>query len=191
MRLGTERVGRWGAALLIASGVLGVVLAVHGYGAGAGMTSSVVSSVNRTAGPAATAGPKTGGHHPAQGSRPATHSTTTSTAPAPGRRSQKLGPPLASSAYARYAYQLYPAPMSSQAAAATAGFSVKVKPGSGSFSLSVSAVGTSAVPQTSTYPTGDRVYFVETTLGDDSNNSDYNFGDDGVVITDAKGRIVH
>jgi hypothetical protein len=175
--------------LLVASGVLGVVLAVHGYGAGAGVASGVVSPVTRTAGPVATTGANAGRHHPAQGTHPASHSTTTTTPTAPGRTSQKLGPPLSSSAYAHYAYQLYPAP-SSQASAATAGFSVKVTPGSGSFSLSVSAVGTSAAPQTSTYPTGDRVYFVETTLGDDSNNSDYNFGDDGVVITDAKGRIV-
>jgi hypothetical protein len=40
------------------------------------------------------------------------------------------------------------------------------------------------------YPGGARVYVVEAALGDDSGNTDYNLGDDGVVVTDAQGRIV-
>jgi len=40
------------------------------------------------------------------------------------------------------------------------------------------------------YPLGARVYVVEATVGDDSGNSDYNLGDDGLVVTDAHGRIV-
>jgi hypothetical protein len=31
---------------------------------------------------------------------------------------------------------------------------------------------------------------IEASLGDDSGTSDYNLGDDGIVITDARGRIV-
>lgn len=192
MRLGVERIGPRGLALLGAAGVLGVVLAVHGYGAGTVTASSAVGAANRLAagGAATTTGAKRGGHGTAQGSGTKSHATTTTTAPAGGGTSQKLGPPLSSTQYASYAFQVYPGPVSSQATAATAGFSVKVNPGSGSFSVSVSAVGTTGAPQTSTYPTGDRVYFVEATLGDDSNNSDYNFGDDGVVVTNANGRIV-
>jgi hypothetical protein len=34
------------------------------------------------------------------------------------------------------------------------------------------------------------VYVVEASLGDEAGNSDYNLGDDGVVVTDAQGRIV-
>jgi hypothetical protein len=40
------------------------------------------------------------------------------------------------------------------------------------------------------YPLGARVYVVEAAVGDDSGNSDYNLGDDGLVVTDAHGRIV-
>jgi hypothetical protein len=179
--------------LLAVAGVLGALLAVHGYRAPAVAPSSAAGPVQHVGGPTASAGAGAHGGQrgPARGSRSqARPTTTTSTAPATGKTSQKLGPPLSSTSYASYAYELYPGPVSSQAAAATAGFSVKVKPGSGSFSVTVSAVGTSGPPQTSTYPSGDRVYFVEATLGDDSNNVDYNFGDDGVVITDAHGRLV-
>jgi hypothetical protein len=35
-----------------------------------------------------------------------------------------------------------------------------------------------------------RVYVVEASLGDDSGNSDYSLGDDGLVVTDAQGRII-
>jgi hypothetical protein len=34
------------------------------------------------------------------------------------------------------------------------------------------------------------VYFIEASLGDDSGNSEYNYGDDGVLVTNADGRIV-
>jgi hypothetical protein len=37
---------------------------------------------------------------------------------------------------------------------------------------------------------GARVYVVEASLGDDSGNADYNLGDDGLVVTNAQGRIV-
>jgi hypothetical protein len=32
--------------------------------------------------------------------------------------------------------------------------------------------------------------FVVASLGDDSGNSDYSLGDDGLVVTDAQGRII-
>ena len=40
------------------------------------------------------------------------------------------------------------------------------------------------------YVGGARVYVVEASLGDDSGNADYNLGDDGLVVTNAQGRIV-
>jgi hypothetical protein len=41
-----------------------------------------------------------------------------------------------------------------------------------------------------TYPGGARVYVIESSLGDDSGGSDYNLGDDGLVVTDVRGRIL-
>lgn len=40
------------------------------------------------------------------------------------------------------------------------------------------------------YPGGTKVYVVEAALGDDSNNADYNLGDDGVIVTNSSGRIL-
>ena len=40
------------------------------------------------------------------------------------------------------------------------------------------------------YAGGARVYVVEASMGDEGGHSDYNLGDDGVVVTDAQGRIV-
>ena len=54
--------------------------------------------------------------------------------------------------------------------------------------VTAAANGQSAGAQT--YPAGARVYVVESSLGDDSGSSDYNLGDDGLVVTDAQGRIV-
>jgi hypothetical protein len=56
--------------------------------------------------------------------------------------------------------------------------------------VSVSATGSSQGTQTTTHPASDRVYFIEASFGDDSGNTEYNFGDDGVLVTDAQGRIV-
>jgi hypothetical protein len=41
-----------------------------------------------------------------------------------------------------------------------------------------------------TYHGGAQVYVVEASLGDEAGSSDYNLGDDGVLVTDAHGRIV-
>ncbi|HZD86655.1 MAG TPA: hypothetical protein VE088_01455 [Gaiellaceae bacterium] len=54
----------------------------------------------------------------------------------------------------------------------------------------MAASGSGQAAQTSTFRAGDRVYFVEASLGDESGNVDYNFGDDGVVVTNAQGYIV-
>jgi hypothetical protein len=40
------------------------------------------------------------------------------------------------------------------------------------------------------YAGGAKVYVIEASLGDDANNTDYNLGDDGLVVTNAEGRIV-
>ena len=40
------------------------------------------------------------------------------------------------------------------------------------------------------YPAGTKVYVIEAALGDDSGNTDFNLGDDALVVTDSLGRIV-
>jgi len=180
MRISNEWVGPRGLLLLGATGVFGLALAVHGYGRG-----SVVSGATAFASPAKSS--------KAPPSRPL-KSTITSTSPPSSSTSSvsnpKLGPLLSSTQYASYAYQLYPGQESSQTKLATAGFDVRITPSAGNIDVSVSATGSTQGAQSSTYPASDHVYFIEASLGDDSGNSEYNYGDDGVLVTNADGRIV-
>jgi hypothetical protein len=169
-------------ALLALTGVAGVVLAVHGwstrstpaaYGAlnGAAQASATPTATpaatTPAATPSATAGP-TGGP---------------SAAPTPG-------PLLKSQSFASYSFQVWPGTPSHAAQLAVAGLSIKVQPRSGGgIVVTAGVTGQPANPPRS-YPTGVRVYVVEASLGDDSGNSDYNLGDDGLIVTDAQGRIL-
>jgi hypothetical protein len=183
VRLGTERVGPRGFALLGATGLMGLVLAVHGYGHGtvvAGGLTSVAAPAKSTKARAASA----------RSSSTSTTSTTPASSSKSSASNQKLGPLLSSTQYASYAYQLYPGQEGSQARLATAGFDIRITPGPGAFTVSVSATGSTQGAQNSTHPANDHVYFIEASFGDDSGNSEYNYGDDGVVVTNASGRIV-
>jgi hypothetical protein len=133
-----------------------------------------------------------GGASPARASA-ASRSTSRSSNARPSSsaaRSQKVGPLLSSTPYAAYAFRLYPGPETSQARQATAGFKIHVAPRAGTIEVSVSASGGTQGAQTTTFPAGDRVYFIEASLGDESGGLDYNFGDDGVVVTNAQGHVV-
>ncbi len=98
------------------------------------------------------------------------------------------GPLLASQSFASYSYRVWPGTPSTAAKSAMTGLSISVHPaGSG---ISVSAGVTGQPGAAHTYPSGARVYVVEASMGDEAGSSDYNLGDDGVVVTDAQGRIV-
>jgi len=195
MRLGPDQVGLRGLLLLAVAGLAGVGLAVHGYGHGA----VIAAGPGALGAPASVAGSHAGASTRSQSttsssSQASSRSTTSpssnassssSTAP-----SQKLGPLLSSTQYAPYTLRIYPGPESSQARQATAGFTIQVTPHARKIELRVAAAGSGQAAQTSTFPAGDRVYFVEATLGDESGSVDYNFGDDGVVVTNAHGYIV-
>jgi len=173
VRLGGERVGRQGLAVLAVTGVAGLVLAVHGWSARS--TNATPSLAGST--PSATSAPASG---PARSS-PSSRAAAGSSAPAPG-------PKLASEPYASVAYQIWPGPVSSAASRALTGLAISVHQRASG--LAVTAAVRGQGPATShLYPGGVRVYVVEASLGDDSANLDYNLGDDGVVVTNAQGRI--
>jgi hypothetical protein len=182
MRLGPDQVGLRGLLLLVVTGLVGIGLAVYGYGRGVVVVAGQggvqpLASTSRSHTPTSTTSTPT--------------STSTTAGPTPSTTpSQKVGPLLSSTQYAPYAFRVYPGPVSSQAQVATAGFTIHVTPSAGKITLSVSASGSGQGAQTSTFPAGDRVYFIEASLGDDSGNTEYNFGDDGVVVTDAHGHVV-
>jgi hypothetical protein len=177
VRLGP--VGPRGLALLGVTAILGVVLANHGWSTYQEPT---------------TPGSLTGSSAPHVASTPSgrpvapgpSHSAAPTSSPSD---SASPGPMLASEPYAQYAFQVWPGTRSAAATAALTGLSVTAHEGAGGLSVSASVNGQSAgAPHV--YRNGARVYIVEASMGDDSGSSDYNLGDDGLVVTDAQGRIV-
>src|SRR5215472_747223 len=186
MRLNDRPVGPRAAVLLAVTAVAGLVLAFHGWSGrhsgrapGALATSGgpppASASPTRPAGQASSAGPAS--------------SAAPAPSPSPSPPGARPGPLLSSEPFAAYSYQVWPGPPSAAAQAALAGLSVSVhRDGAG---ISVTA-GVNGQPATAPrfYPRGARVYVVEAALGDDSGTSDYNLGDDALVVTDAQQRIL-
>jgi hypothetical protein len=191
VRLGGEQVGRWGLAVLAVTGVAGLMLAVHGWsGRGASTTPSLAGGT-----PAAASAPASGTARSSPSAR-ATASPagapTRPTANAPGAAGSSApapGPQLSSEPYASVAFQIWPGPVSSTASQALTGLAISVHPRAGGLAVTAAARGQGPAAS-HLYPGGVRVYVVEALLGDDSGNLDYSLGDDGLVVTDAQGRII-
>ena len=98
------------------------------------------------------------------------------------------GPLLASQSYAPYSYLVWPGAPSAAAKTAMTGLSISVRRTGSGISVTAGVSGQPGAPHA--YPGGARVYVVEASMGDEAGNSDYNLGDDGVVVTDAQGRIM-
>jgi hypothetical protein len=192
MRTPTTPAGPAGLTLLAATAIAGVILAVHGWSgrhsglaAGALGVSSPAHATTGPASPTRTAAP--GGPGKADrrtGSRP-----VASPAPSGSSPAARPGPLLSAQSYASYSFRVWPGTPSTAARAALTGLTVKVRhQGSGITVVAGVSGQPAAAPRF--YPQGARVYIVETSLGDDSGNSDYSLGDDGLIVTDARGRIV-
>lgn len=176
-------VGVRGALVLTAAGIAGIVLAVNGWSArhiglaaaGGGLSVSSPGASPSAASPApGTASPSA---RPSAGpSRPAPSASA-------------AGPLLSSEPYASYAYQVWPGTPSAAARQAMTGLSISASRVRDGISVKAGVNGQPAAAA-HTYPGGARVYVVESSLGDDSNSSDYNLGDDGLVVTDVRGRIL-
>src|SRR6266581_3110081 len=177
MRIAGETIGVRGMTLLAASGVVGIVLAVHGWSVRhdglpptlAGPQAS--RSTSAGAGSASPAAPTQS--QPPSGQAPASSATA----------SPAAAPKLSSQPYARYAYQVWPGPISQAAKAAATGLVIVVhRHGSGIIVAAGVAGQPTAAPRL--YPAGAKVYVIEAALGDDSGNTDFNLGDDALVVTD-------
>lgn len=176
MSSGSCSVGPVGRTLLGLAAAAGIALGVHGWSAR--HTPAALGSI--------VAGPATAGPRPATRSaagppaRPSTSPTSAATTP---------GPLLSSQSYAQYAFEVWPGRLSTAARAAETGLAITVRRQANGLEISAGVSGQPAsAPQF--YPVGARVYVIEASLGDDSGASDYNLGDDGIVVTDARGRIV-
>jgi hypothetical protein len=181
MRTRFGAVGPRGITLLAVSGVVGLLLAAHGW-AGHNTNGAVGSAVIN---PAAQ---ESGHAPPAPTQAPSTAAPTTGAVHS-GAPASSPGPLLKSQPFAQYAFGIWPGTPSGAAKSALAGLSISVRrQGTG---LSISAAVNGQQPGAARfYPGGARVYVVEAAMGDDSGSSDYNLGDDGIVVTDVQGRIV-
>jgi hypothetical protein len=174
-------VGPRGAALLAITAVTGIVLAVHGWsGRHSGLAPGTLAA---------------GGGSPssAGASPPAGPTGPSGPTPAPGASrassAARPGPRLGSEPFAAYAFLVWPGPPDAAARTALTGLSVSVRRDGAGLSVTAGINGQPpAAPRF--YPGGARVYVVEASLGDDSGNSDYNLGDDALVVTDAQQRIL-
>jgi len=99
------------------------------------------------------------------------------------------GPLLSDTPYGAYAYQVYPGSISADTEQALTGFELRFRP-AGSGTVEVTASLPDGTTQTATFPSSDRLYFIETRTGDDGFGGETNLGDDGFVLTDAGGHIV-
>jgi hypothetical protein len=168
--------------------VLGVILAIHGWaGRGSGVVPVAAPGGSSSAASPSAASPSAGGASSGTSATPSAHAPTPASSPASPKSS--TGPLLSAEPYASYAFQVWPGTLSTAAKQALTGLTVSVHPQSAGLSVTAGVVGqASASPHV--YPAGARVYVVEASMGDDSGNSDYNIGDDGLVVTDSTGRIV-
>jgi hypothetical protein len=165
-----------GLVLLAATAVVGVVLAVHGW-----------SAHDRSKLPGPLAG--SGSSSPAAGPRStARHATAGPPVPS-ASASPSAGPLLSTQSFASYAFRVWPGVPSASAKAAMTGLSISVHRHGAGLMVAGGVTGQPAqAPKF--YPAGAQVYVIEASMGDDSGGSDYNLGDDGLIVTDARGRIV-
>jgi hypothetical protein len=177
MRVAGETVGGKGITLMAVTAVVGIVLGAHGW---SGRSNGVSPGL---AGPQPSVSAKPSSAPSAAPSQSAPNQGPT-VAPTP-----KPGPKLSSQSYASYAFAVWPGTPSAAAKAAETGLVIKVtKQGTG-ITVAASVAG-QPLPSPRYYPTGAHVYVIEASMGDDGGNSDYNLGDDGLVVTDAQGRIL-
>jgi hypothetical protein len=171
-----------GIALLAVTAVTGIFLAVHGWsGRHSGVAPGALAGAGSSSAAVARPSPPTAS---ASSSVPTAAPRASGASP-----TARPGPLLASQSYARYAFRVWPGTPSAAGRAALTGLSIAVhRQGSG---LSVTAgVSGQHTPAPRFFPQGARVYVIEASLGDDSGNSDYSLGDDGLVVTNAQGEIL-
>ena len=171
-------------ALLLAAGA---ALGVHGLNAPQ-VPGVALSGSQNAAGASAAAGAKQSGSASSQGASTGSGQGTT-TAAASSPPAHQKGTLLSSTQVAPFTYELYPT-LAAQATQAEDGFTITVTPGQGGKnSLDIKgAAGGGSLVHRSILAT-DKVYWIETSYGDDAPGQDANFGDDGYVLTDAQGYV--
>jgi hypothetical protein len=184
IRIAGETVGARGITLMAVTAVAGLLLAAHGWSGRqhgvptAGLSGTASTPAARTSSPAASAHPSA----PTAASAPVSQGPSVPPTPTPG-------PKLSSQSYASYSFQVWPGAPSQAAKAAETGLVISVRKASNGITVAAAVAG-HPLPAAKAYPTGAKVYVIEASMGDDSGNSDFNLGDDGLIVTDSQGRIL-
>ena len=197
----TGQVGPRGLAILVLAGITGLLLAILGWSQrGTGLVAPSVGGLGgsapvRTSAPplatASTPPPVTATVQasPAQAS-PAQASPAPPASPsAQPSATASLGPLLSSEPYASIAFLVWPGTPSPTARQAMSGLVVSVTRQVGGIAVRAGVAG-QPLPPARFYASGGKVYILESSLGDDSSDLDYNLGDDGLIVTNLQGRIV-
>jgi hypothetical protein len=92
--------------------------------------------------------------------------------------------------YQRYAFQVYPGPISPEAQKALAGFDVTVQDQGDKVLLLFKALTPGYHDATVSVDKRYTAYFIETSMRDDPNSQENNMGDDGVIVVDTDGYMV-
>jgi hypothetical protein len=172
--------------VLAAAGIIGIVLAIDGWSSRhAGLAAAAGGLSPSSAGSAMPSAAAT----PTTSAAPRTPSASPAPSAAQASPSASAGPLLSSQPFASCAYQVWPGTPSAAAQQAETGLNISVSPVRNGISVTAGVIG-QPKPAAHTYAGGAKVYVVESSLGDDSNDTDYNLGDDGLVVTDAQGRIL-
>lgn len=120
-----------------------------------------------------------------------TNNTNTSPAPAPAQNANS-GQLFSTSRYAKYAYLISTSVYDAKTKEALSGFTVTKKTLSdGSEQITLNAKNVGYQTQVYTVKPGEKLYFIETSFGDDGNNRDEVLGDDHAILVDASGYIVN
>jgi hypothetical protein len=177
-------IGSRGLTVLLLAGLVGIALAVIGWsqrytGLVAHAVGGLGSSVSASAAPSASA---------SISPRSATTAPKAEPSAAPSA-SASAGPLLSSEPFASYAYLEWPGTPTTTARQAASGLTISVSRQRGGIAVQAGVTG-QALPSPRFYASGQEVYVIESSLGDDATNVDYNLGDDGLVVTDAHGRIL-
>lgn len=98
---------------------------------------------------------------------------------------------FASSQFAQYAYLISTDTYDANTQKALTGFSVtKNNLPDGSMKIVLNALNPEYKTQTYTVKNGEKLYFIEKSLGDDAGNQEKFLGDDSAILVDASGYIV-
>jgi uncharacterized membrane protein YphA (DoxX/SURF4 family) len=93
--------------------------------------------------------------------------------------------------YKSYAFEIYPSSPSGDTQKALSGFALNVQDQGDSVLVSLKAQSSRYHDAQYTVAKGNTAYFIETTLRDDPNEQENDLGDDGVVVVDPQGYILH